>query len=324
MNPIEFTMSYFQLDPSDDFVWNRADLLEFLVKNQGNAIIINTHFEGCSLAENGVYDLLDLFEFPSVTIQTANIFEQHPRYQIEYLRPLHFFNVPKETDYTEYHYWNRRHVFAGLYYRASWHRIGLFTHLYANYRDKSSVSFRQNPHNEDSRKFFNIQKLFEIDPQSVTNFLSIRQDLPIRIEEHDTHRVGAGTIEISNGLAEYYPDFLIEIVSETFVNGRTFFPTEKTVRPMLLKKPFIIMGPKCYLIHLRQLGFKTFHEFWDEDYDGFNPRHRYMRILKLIDDLAKKTPEELDDMYKRMQPILDHNYNLLITQTYGTQLEYVE
>lgn len=84
------------------------------------------------------------------------------------------------------------------------------------------------------------------------------------------------------------------------------------------------MGPKCYLIHLRQMGFQTFHDFWDEDYDGHGMEQRYTRILDLIDSLAKKSPQELQDMYAQMQPILDHNHQLLIEKTFTRNITYVE
>ena len=37
---------------------------------------------------------------------------------------------------------------------------------------------------------------------------------------------------------------------------------------------------------------------------------------KLIDEIGKQTPEQLENMYRSMQPILEHNYNLLKTQSY--------
>jgi hypothetical protein len=125
-------------------------------------------------------------------------------------------------------------------------------------------------------------------------------------------------------LAEFYPDLLIDIVAESFVQGRTFYATEKTVIPMLLKKPFVVMGPKCFLIHLRQMGFRTFYEFWDEDYDGYEPQQKYLMILKLLDTLSKKSIPELEQMYRDMQPILDHNYDLLINKNYTTVIDYVD
>ena len=89
---------------------------------------------------------------------------------------------------------------------------------------------------------------------------------------------------------------------------------------MLLKKPMIVMGSQDFLGYLRQLGFKTFNNFWDENYDGVAEQNRYQKILDLVDYLAQRPIDELVDMYQRMQPILDHNYNLLMRQRYNTTI----
>ena len=93
---------------------------------------------------------------------------------------------------------------------------------------------------------------------------------------------------------------------------------------MLLKKPFIMMASQNFLIYLRQMGFRTFSDFWSEDYDGIPTAARYKQILDLIDSLAAKSTDELQDMYQRMQPILDHNYELLKSDQFSRKITYVE
>jgi hypothetical protein len=68
------------------------------------------------------------------------------------------------------------------------------------------------------------------------------------------------------------------------------------------------------------MGFRTFSDFWSEEYDGYEGRDRYVRILNLIDEIAKKPASELERMYWDMQDILDCNYNLLHDQTYQTNI----
>jgi len=92
---------------------------------------------------------------------------------------------------------------------------------------------------------------------------------------------------------------------------------------MWLKKPFIIFASANYLDYLHQMGFKTFCNFWSEDYDGYEGRDRFIKILELIDNLAKKPAAELQEMYQSMQEILDYNYNLLLNQTYSTDITYI-
>lgn len=314
-------MNKFTIIPADNFIWNQSELTRFLVAHQGQDIVISTREEGCCLTSIGLYKLLDLFTFKSVNIETNNIFENHNKYNITFTNPFKFFKLRELFDYTKYHNWNGNTVFGGLYNRAIWHRIGLTAHLH---KYSSTLNFRSNPHNKDARRLFELQRLFDIDPNSVVKFMDIVKQLPIQLETADGYTIGNTTVGHTDQLAEFYPNFLIDIVAETFTSGHTFFATEKTIRPMLMKKPFIIMGPKCFLIHLRQMGFKTFNDYWDEDYDGYSPSDRYKKILILLDDISKKSISELENTYNSMQNILNHNYDLLIEQSYNKQLKYVK
>jgi hypothetical protein len=235
-----------------------------------------------------------------------------------------FLEVESTTHYIPYHHWNKTCVFGAMYNRATWHRIGLASYLKTQHNDLTMLNFRSDPHNVDSRHLFEIQQLFECDIQSLVNFAQINHRFPVLLEAVDGYTVGATTQTHTDQLCNLYPNFFIDVVAETFVQGRTFFPTEKTIRPMLLKKPFIVMGPRNFLLHLRQMGFKTFSGVWDENYDGFETKDRYIHILTLINELSTKSINELNDMYLKMQEILDHNYNLLVTQQFTKKIDYVE
>jgi hypothetical protein len=315
----------FTIIPADSFIWNQYELLSFLLSNQGNDIVLHTNEEGCCLQSIGLYKILDLFKFNTVTIISNNIFEFHKSYKIiNEGKCFKFFNVSDSTNYSKFHTWNKSKIFGVLYNRAIWHRIGLASYLNTKHSKISAINFRANPKDIDARPLFEIQTLFEIHPESIDNFTQSHKTFPIQLKGIDDYTVGVTTTQHTDQLCILYPDFLIDIVAETFIQGRTFFVTEKTVRSILLKKPFIVMGPKCFLIHLRQMGFKTFNDFWSEDYDGYPPEQKYEMILQLIDSIAGKSIEELYKMYNDMQSILDHNYNLLITKTFSTSLNYVE
>ena len=314
-----------QLDVNDTNIWNKDELLEFLVTHQNHVIDIEIP-EGVCLTSLGLYNLMDKFKFIAVNVRTHNLVESAP---YPYKTEIHpsgymYFNVPANADYSMYHKWSGKKIFGAFYNRPTWSRVGLASYLLANHSDQSVVNFRFNPHDVDQRKFFEVEKLFQYHPSSFKNFASVLDTLPVQLEEQDGYTLSETTQVHTNQLAQFYIDCLIDVVAETFVQGRSFYPTEKTTRPMLLKKPFIHMGPKCFLIHLRQMGFRTFHDFWEEDYDGYRPDQRYAMILQLIDSLAKKSPQELLDMYNKMQPILDHNYNLLLEKKYSKKITFTE
>jgi hypothetical protein len=313
-------MNEFILDPDETFIWNKVEFLNFLSTNQGQDILINTNSEGCCLEVSGVYEILDQFKFNSVRITTSNLLENHSRYIIEIVNAYKFLTG---GNYNKYHNWNKQKIFGAMYGRPKWHRIGITAHLYTKYSQESLLNFRLNPHIEDQRILFDLQTLFNFSPESAKLFLSIYDQLPLLIEQQDSYTTGATTHQHTDQLASHYPDFLIDIVSETFTKGKTLFITEKTVRPMLLKKPFIVMGSRNFLAYLKQMGFKTFDKYWDEGYDFYEGKDRYLNILKLIDLVASKSISDLNKIYEDMQEILDHNYNLLHNQSFIKKIEYI-
>jgi hypothetical protein len=234
-----------------------------------------------------------------------------------------FFKVANKS-YQQYHVWNKNKIFGCLYNRPLWYRIGLAAEMQIKHNDISLINFRSNPNDADQQQLFEIQPLFEQAPCSLEKFCQVKHTWPRQIESKDSYTVGNTTDAHTDQLAGFYPEFLIDLVAETWTQGQCFFPTEKTVRPMLLKKPMIVMGPGNYLDYLHQMGFRTFNDFWNEDYDGFADGNRYQKILTLIDKISMFSTQHLTDMYQEMQVILDHNYNLLLNQSYNTKITYIE
>jgi hypothetical protein len=312
----------FILKPANDFIWNQVDFIQFLISNQGQSIVIDTHDEGVDLQIAGVYQLLEQFEYNDVTVITTNLLETHSNFKIKHNNSFKFFCI-NNTDYSQYHTWTRQKIFAVFYNRPLWHRIGLAAEMQCNFSNLSLINVRCNPNDIDQRSLFEIQKLFKNASFSIDKFVKVQSSWPRQLEQRDGYTEGNTVNAHTDQLACFYPDFLIDIVAETWTQGNTFFPTEKTVRPMLLKKPFVIFGSKNYLEYLRQMGFRTFADFWDEDYDGYEGADRYVRILDLIDKLACKSFDQLETMYWDMQYTLDHNYNLLMSQKFHRSIEYL-
>lgn len=89
-------------------------------------------------------------------------------------------------------------------------------------------------------------------------------------------------------LLTHYHRFDIEIVAETYTMGTTFFPTEKTVRPIMAGRPIMVYGPVGFLSRLRELGFETYHELWDESYDQLCGPARWQQMQRTIADLMSR------------------------------------
>jgi hypothetical protein len=310
----------FRLISADTFIWNLSELIDFLIEHQHQDIVIQNGTEGCCAKAIGLYQWLDKFTFNSVTIETGNVLEAHERYNVSHVVPWKFLEVTRLID-PAHHVWNGESVFGTLYGRPLWHRLGIASHLLAKHSSISEVGCLCDPKDHDQRQLFEVSELWKHHPDSLIEFSKIVSRLPGGHDDVDQYTPGA---TLTDGFVKQtervYKNFFIDIVAETYTSGDCFFVTEKTVRPMLLKKPMIVMGSQDSLGYLRQLGFKTFNDFWDEHYDGFAEQNRYQKILDLVDQIAQYPQCVLKDMYQKMQPILNHNYDLLMSQGYGTTL----
>jgi hypothetical protein len=102
------------------------------------------------------------------------------------------------------------------------------------------------------------------------------------------------------------------ISNETHMDNKLTLFSEKTIKAILYMNPFVINGDTGTLKYLKDLGYKTFEEFWDESYDLIENRdERQNKIINIIKDLKNK---DLQELYNKMRPILEHNRDLLMNK----------
>jgi len=250
-----------------------------------------------------------------VTIITANPFETHDRYNVICENTFNFLKEKVEID-PSLHKWNKSKIFLTMYHRPIASRLGIAGYLFTHHQSISHLHFSFGNHPNDLA-LYEIEKLLSYDYPSIVNVGNMIPHMPLEIGSSHGYSPAGSMSNFELALREEYKNILIDIVGENHILGDTFFPTEKIARPMWLKKPFIVFASTSYLDYLHQLGFRTFSDFWSEEYDGFEGRERYLRILDLIDWIAGHSYDQLETMYWDMQYTLDHNYNLLMTQGYN-------
>lgn len=119
--------------------------------------------------------------------------------------------------------------------------------------------------------------------------LSMSMDLPIKIFD-----------------ASWY-----SIVGETSHQNTQVFITEKTAKPIIAKRVFVLFAAQGCLEYLRSQGFQTFDGIIDESYDSEpDDRRRFDMAWEQVKLLSTLDPVEV---YQRADAILEHNYNLLPT-----------
>lgn len=114
-------------------------------------------------------------------------------------------------------------------------------------------------------------------------------------------------------LLQYYRRIFVDIVVEPNVTGNSFMPTEKVWRPIVARRPFIVMSNNNYLHHLRRLGFKTFPMLWSEEYDQYSGVDRIKKIDEILQKISEYTVSELHDLLVQIKEITDHNYNTFVS-----------
>jgi hypothetical protein len=117
----------------------------------------------------------------------------------------------------------------------------------------------------------------------------------------------------NRSMLEHYHKFSIELVCETYTLGNTFFPTEKTVRPIMGTKPWLIHGAPGYINNLKLMGFQSFNALWDESYDQLEGSARWQAMQKIIDTLTKLNSVSLRMLLEQAHQIALFNRQVLNT-----------
>lgn len=73
------------------------------------------------------------------------------------------------------------------------------------------------------------------------------------------------------------------LITETVFHDAWIDTTEKTLRPLMLGMPFVLVSSPGHLARLRNFGFRTYDTVWDESYDSeLDHNARLNKILTLL------------------------------------------
>lgn len=107
---------------------------------------------------------------------------------------------------------------------------------------------------------------------------------------------------------ELWQRSLWHVVNETVFYEPKLHLTEKIFKPIVALRPFVLAAAPGNLAYLKSYGFKTFDQWIDESYDAEqNPEARLDMITQEIAKLCTMSNHQLQNMYRDMLPVLDHN-----------------
>ena len=104
-----------------------------------------------------------------------------------------------------------------------------------------------------------------------------------------------------------YNDTACSIVSETNDNNYEIFMTEKIWKPIIAQQLFVVHGNHLYLQKLREMGFRTFNNYFEEVYDL--DRDPDMRINTIVDVCDRLRDAPWQDIYLQSKALRQHNYD---------------
>ena len=134
--------------------------------------------------------------------------------------------------------------------------------------------------------------------KSVTGYSNIDQSTAV---QEKVSAMGMTTDIIQQGL--------IYVALETLCNHPTPFVSRISFKGIVFKRPFIVYGCVGTLKFLRWQGFKTFGDFWSEEYDQVDCiETRTNMILSILNEWANKSSTELQTALSDMSDILEYNF----------------
>lgn len=142
--------------------------------------------------------------------------------------------------------------------------------------------------NDDPMKALTIEENIDIDNANILGNVGVPNDIA------------------SLGDHKVWEQAFINVVTETTTAGR--FLSEKIWKPIIGKRPFMLVGPPNSLRLLKNLGFKTFDKYWDESYQELHDELQIEGIRDILVRLTMTRPEEIKEMYADMNDILEYNH----------------
>jgi len=115
----------------------------------------------------------------------------------------------------------------------------------------------------------------------------------------------------SSMIKEHYRNTFLSVVTETLIDPNVLFYSEKTWKPVSIGHPFMLLSSVGSLRGLREQGYQTFSDYWDESYDNMPLVEDRAKAIGLeLKKLSQLSNIDLLEMKNKMKPILEHNKQL--------------
>lgn len=299
--------------------YNRDSLAQSLAElPTGSDVVIDANSEGPALAPFGVLDLLAQHPHHYTFTKWSNPIEPVPYNRVKCSERSHFLTMSWRYWIDELENLPASKTFGLFIGRHSVARNCIMYDVVHTWPSQFLLS-KMTLHNydpwndrrhpgavtiEDLNQWGSPERCADIKAWADTNPIPSLDNLHVK----DYYKVPEiSSAECALSLLSYYNQFNVELICETYTQGTTFFPTEKTTRPIVGNKPFLVYGPVNYLKNLRELGFQTFGNVWDESYDNLEGPDRWQAMQQVIHTIANWDSDTKANLLKQCSSITRHN-----------------
>jgi len=199
-----------------------------------------------------------------------------------------------------------------------------FTTIQYNYNNQSSPDISRtpptikiiSPHNNSLN---NLGIIYTMPHRTNQGWADIPKSSKFEFLANQPTPVSIQNSNIPNSGIDFYKNYAIDIVVETNFDYPHIFISEKTLRPLLAKTPFIMFGPAGTLTYLKSFGFETFSDCWDEGYDTVeDPQERFIACTKIVKEIAEWPIEKCQEICQTLKNKLENNQKTLLTYVDNT------
>ena len=99
------------------------------------------------------------------------------------------------------------------------------------------------------------------------------------------------------------------VITETVYDDQRIHITEKTFKPIVLQQPFLMIGNRGALKYLREYGFQTFGDIWDESYDDLDAQHRIAAVADICQDITSWSESQQKQAQIQIADVVRHNHD---------------
>ena len=195
------------------------------------------------------------------------------------------------------------------------HRLFVFGELMSNtkLKGKSIVSLGRAYNNNEKAFLYAVDALIEgTYRHSKTKLLEFYENYN-SMESFSYDIVDIKQVNTASNLnVKLHNETFVNIVTETLFNNDSVFISEKLFKPILCCQPFVIVGSPGYLEKLKELGFETFSDIWDESYDlEENTTERFAKIVDVLEEIASWSKSKQKSIQSKLTKRLTKNFETL-------------